>query len=155
MRLQEHMVGVVQRAQEEAFRFARAFPPERLDWQPLEKGQSVMSMARELAKTPDWAYWVLTGAQPEEPENAADDQAAEMASWRTLDECDGACRAKLERLFALYRAMPDARLAETKWLPFNGGRDHTYAELLDYPRWNFVYHLGQMAYIKGLLEALR
>jgi hypothetical protein len=47
-------------------------------------------------------------------------------------------------------AMPDERLAETKWLPFNGGRDHTYLEMLEYPRWNATYHLGQVAYIQTL-----
>ena len=144
------MIDVIEAAREEVFRYALAVPADRVAWQPLESGQSVLTMARELTKTPDWAYYVLTGAQPESPESAAQDQKAEMESWTTVAECEAACRQKLERLYEFYRSMPDSQLAETKWLPFNGGRDHTYAELLDYPRWNFIYHLGQIAYIQTL-----
>jgi len=150
MRLQDHMIEVIRNAQAEVFRYARAVPEDKVEWQPLEIGQSVLSMARELAKTPDWAFYVLTGAQPENPDTAEADQKAEMESWKTIARCDEACREKLERLYTLYREMPDAQLVETKWLLFNGGRDHTYAELLDYPRWNFTYHLGQIAYIQTL-----
>ena len=74
------MVDVIDRAKEEAFRYALAVPEDKVGWKPLGVGQSVLSMARELAKTPDWAYYVLTGAQPENPEAAAEDQKEEMAS---------------------------------------------------------------------------
>ncbi len=47
--------------------------------------------------------------------------------------------------------MPDERLSEKKWLPFDGGRDFSMPEMMDYPRWNFNYHLGQSAYIQTLL----
>lgn len=144
------MVEVIQKAQEEVFRYAKAVPEDKVEWRPLEMGQSVLSMCRELAKTPDWAFYVLTGAKPENPDTAAAEQKAEMESWTTVAQCDEVCREKLVRLFELYREMPDAQLAETKWLPFNGGRDHTFAELLDYPRWNFTYHLGQIGYIQTL-----
>ncbi len=144
------MVGVIERAREEVFLYAVAVPEDRVEWRPLGMGQSVLGMARELAKTPDWAYYVLTGAQPEDAESAAESQRAEMESWATVADCEAACRRKLERLYALYRELPDSRLEETKWLPFNGGREHTYAELLEYPRWNFTYHLGQIAYIQTL-----
>jgi len=144
------MIEVIRNAQQEVFRYAKTVPDDKVEWKPLEVGQSVLSMCRELAKTPDWAYYVLTGGQPENPETAAAEQQVEMESWKTVAQCDEACRQKLERLYALYRQMPDAQLTETKWLPFNGGRDHTFAELLDYPRWNFTYHLGQIAYIQTL-----
>jgi hypothetical protein len=150
MRLQEHMIEVIERASEEVFRYAKAVPEDKVGWRPLDTGQSVLSMARELAKTPDWAYYVLTGAQSEDPDSAAEDQKAEKTSWETVVDCEAACLRKLQRLYDLYRSMPDSQLIETKWLPFNGGRDHTYAELLDYPRWNFTYHLGQVAYVQTL-----
>ena len=46
---------------EEAFRYLRVVPAEKPDWQPLETGQSALSMACELAKCPDWAYGILSG----------------------------------------------------------------------------------------------
>jgi len=144
------MIEAIERAREEAFRYARAVPEDRLEWRPLGIGQSVLRMARELTKTPDWAYWALTDGKPDDPENAAAAQRAEMESWTTIDACEAACREKLVRLYDLYRGYTDEDLARTKWLPFNGGRDHTVAELLDYPRWNLTYHAGQIAYIRTL-----
>ena len=46
--------------------------------------------------------------------------------------------------------MPDADLDKKRWLPYDGGRDFTMPEMMDYPRWNFNYHLGQIAYIQTL-----
>lgn len=152
VRLQDHMIEITERAREEAFRYARAVPAERLNWSPLGAGQTVMKMVRELAQTPDWAYWVLTDAKPEDPENAAAEQRREMESWVTVDQCEAVCQEKLGRLYELYRGYTDDDLARTKWLPFNGGREHSIAELLDYPRWNFTYHLGQIAYIQSLYD---
>ncbi|RYD70926.1 MAG: hypothetical protein EOP84_25810 [Verrucomicrobiaceae bacterium] len=150
MRLQDRMIDVIEAAREAVFRYAFAVPEDRLEWKPLGAGQSVLRMARELAKTPDWAFWVLTNANPESPDDASAQQKAEMESWKTIPDCDAACQEKLVRVFDLYRSYSDEDLQRTKWLPFNGGRDHTYAELLDYPRWNFTYHLGQIAYIQTL-----
>lgn len=150
MRLQDHMIDVIRGAQQEVFRYAKAVPQDKLEWRPLDAGRSVLDMARELAKTPDWARYVLTDAKPAEGTDPAAAQKAEMESWKTVEDCERACLEKLEELFEVYRSMPDEQLSQTKWLPFNGGRDHSYAELLDYPRWNFTYHLGQIAYIQTL-----
>lgn len=149
----EFVIGEIEKAREEVFRYAEAVPAERLDWQPIgeggEKGQSILALCRELAMTPDWAYSVLTDApRPSEEERAA--MIADMESWSSPEECERVCSAKLVRLFELYREFTDEDLQRTKWLPYNGGRDHTFLELLDYPRWNMTYHLGQIAYIQIL-----
>lgn len=75
---------------------------------------------------------------------------AEISAWDTVEKCKAALDEKLERLFTLYREMPDARLLETKWLPYGGGKDFSMEEMMDYPRWNFNYHTGQIAYIQTL-----
>lgn len=149
MNLQEHAIHVAKEAADEAFRYAKAVPGDKLEWSPLKEGRTVLSMCREMAKTPDWAYQVLTGENPMD-DSGREEQKAEMESWKTVNECEEACRAKLVRLELLYKAMPDSQLVETRWLPFNGGRDHTFLEMLEYPRWNFTYHLGQIAYIQTL-----
>ncbi len=66
----------------------------------------------------------------------------------TVDACEAEFNRRFEKVEAFIRAMPDADLAKTKWLPYNGGRDHTFLEMMDYPRWNCMYHLGQIAYIQ-------
>lgn len=153
MRLQDHMIEVTRTACEEAFRYAKAVPQDKIDWKPLDAGQSVLSMCRELAKCPDWAHDLVSDAPADWSEEAQAASKAEMESWTTVEQCEQAAQEKLGRLFELYAGLPDARLSETKDLPFGPGgsmKTFTMPEMLDYPRWNFNYHLGQIAYIQTL-----
>lgn len=143
--IQHHAVTVAREAGEEFFRYVAAMPAEKLEWQPQESGQSAMRMCREIAVTPLWALSAMGALEGE-----AQDWPTLMDSWKTPGDCRAAFQLNFERWAEHVLAMPDERLSETKWLPFNGGRDHTYLELLEYPRWNATYHLGQVAYIQTL-----
>lgn len=148
MTVQQHLVQVTKEAAAEFFRYAATVPEEKLDWAPLELGQSVLSMCREIAATPGWGLDVMLATQRTDEERQA--AFAQMQSWTTITKC----QEEFEKRFALWvpyvEALPDTQLTETRWLPFNGGRDHTYLEMLEYPRWNCTYHLGQVAYIQTL-----
>jgi len=151
MKYQDYMIDVIQNAFDEVFRYAEAVPADKADWKPLDAGRSVLDMTRELAKTPDWAVEVITSAGPPEfSEEKMAEQRKEMETWKSVAECKAEAQKRLEKLFAVYRTISDEKLKETKWLPYNGGRDHTYQEMLDYPRWNANYHLGQIGYIQTL-----
>jgi hypothetical protein len=107
-------------------------------------------MCRELAMTPVWAVQVISESDADWSEETAAQQKQLMASWGTVAEC----KAQFEKNFpawdSIVRNMSKEKFSETKWLPYNGGRDHTYLEMLDYVRWNCSYHLGQIAYIQTL-----
>ena len=139
--IQQHVVLVAREAGLEFFRFAAAVPSDRLDWRPENcAGQSVMRMAEEIALTPLWALSAMSEL----------DWAQMRDQWKTVADCREAFLAHFALWEACVLAMPDSKLVETKWLPFNGGRDHTFLELLEYPRWNATYHLGQVAYVQTL-----
>lgn len=151
MKLQEHMIEVTRVAAEEAFRYAGKVPRDKLEWAPLEAGRSVLDICRELAVCPTWALDTINNkdlSQWTEEDTAK--ARAQADQWKTADDCFVECKRRLEELFELYRTMPDERLTETKWLPYEGGRDFTMPEMMDYPRWNFNYHTGQIAYIQTL-----
>ena len=148
MTIQEHVVQVAAEAAGEFFRYASQVPPDKLDWKPLDEGQSVLSMCREIAMTPEWAYSVTADVAHDEEASKA--SLAAMQSWNSVDQCQGEFLLRFEKWAEFIRAFPTERLMEKKWLPFNGGRDHSYLEMLEYPRWNFTYHLGQVAYIQTL-----
>ncbi|HZH99474.1 MAG TPA: hypothetical protein VEX38_10925 [Fimbriimonadaceae bacterium] len=151
MRLQEYVIQNTRAAADEAFRYARAVPEEKVDWKPMDLGRSVLDQCREMAMCATWAYDIIE--QKELPEWNEESMAAiqkEQEQWKTVDDCIAECNRRLEVLFELYRTMPDERLDEKKWLPYDGGRDFTMPEMMDYPRWNFTYHLGQIAYIQTL-----
>jgi len=151
MKYQEYMIDVTKKAADEAFRYAVAVPEDKADWKALEAGRSVLDQAREMAQCPIWAVAILSSDEPpkfEGEEMAA--QQAEMQTWTTVAECQAKCNANLEKLFEVFGALSDDRLKDKKWLPFDCGRDFTFAEMMDYPRWNFTYHLGQIAFIQTL-----
>ncbi|MEQ1932517.1 MAG: hypothetical protein ABL962_01370 [Fimbriimonadaceae bacterium] len=151
MKLQEHMIEITKNAAKEVFKCARAVPEDKVDWQPLDLGRSVLDQCREMAMCPKWAVDIISDApQPVWNDEAFAAIKKEQEQWKTVDDCEAECNRRLEQLFEVFRSMPDEHLAKTKWLPYDGGRDFTMQEMMDYPRWNFNYHLGQISYIQTL-----
>ncbi|RYD70925.1 MAG: hypothetical protein EOP84_25805 [Verrucomicrobiaceae bacterium] len=153
MKLQDQLVKETKAAAEEAFRYAKAVPADKQEWSPLDKGQTVLSMCRELAKCGDWSYDMLAGVEMDWSEEAQAKQQAEMNSWTSIEDCEKVANEKLERLYGLIKDYPDEKLTNTISLPFGPGgtmKDFTMAEIMDYPRWNCNYHLGQIGYIQTL-----
>lgn len=151
MRLQDYMIDVTKKAADEAFRYAKSVPADKLDWKPLENGRSVLDQCREMAMCPTWCQEIIDSK--ERPDYNEETMAAiqkEQEQWTTVEACEAECNRRLTQLFDYFRKMPDARLEETKWLPYDGGRDFTMPEMMDYPRWNFNYHLGQISYVQTL-----
>jgi len=143
--LQQHAALVAREAGLEFFRYALAVQPDRLEWHPEGgSGQSVLEMSREIALTPLWALSAMGSLTGEHNWHQM------KAEWKSVADCQEAFLVHLMQWEASVLAMPDEKLEETKWLPFNGGRDHTFLELLEYPRWDATYHLGQVAYIQTL-----
>ena len=151
MRIQDYMIDATKAAAAAAFKTARGTAADRLDWKPLDEGRSVLDQCREMAMCPKWAEDIISGVQmPEWNEETAAAVKAEQEQWNTIEDCEAECNRRLESLFEMYQKMPDEKLSETKWLPFDGGRDFTMEEMMGYPRWNFTYHLGQISYIQTL-----
>lgn len=150
MRFQDQIICATKEAAKEAFRYARAVPADKVEWKPLDAGRSVLDICQELTMTPKWAMDTINGVEHEWNEEAIAAAHAEQQQWKTIDECEAECFRRLEVLFDLYRSISDERLKETRWLPYDGGRDFTVEEMMDYPGWNFNYHLGQICYIQIL-----
>src|SRR4051812_27654766 len=121
MRYQDYISEQTQKAADEAFRYARAVPADKADWKPLDAGRSVLDQCREMAKCPDWAYSLVSGTPPDWSEDVMAEQQKEMKTWATVDQCHEECKARLAKLIELYKSVPDDRLANTQFLPFDGG----------------------------------
>ena len=151
MRYQDYIVDATREAAKEAFRYAKAVPADKLEWKPLDAGRSVLDMCRELAMCPGWAYDIIEGKeQPEWNEETMAAIKKEQEQWKTVDDCEAEFNRRFAKLEGLFKGISDERLKETKWLPYDGGRDFTVAEMMDYPRWNCTYHLGQIGYVQTL-----
>ena len=100
--------------------------------------------------TPTWTLIAYGVAGIEWNDETREANRKEQAQWTTVDQCESEYIRRFELVDRFFRSMTDDDLKKTKWLPYNGGRDHTYLEMMDYPRWNCTYHLGQIAYIQTL-----
>jgi hypothetical protein len=151
MRIQDLIVSETKEAMAQAFRYAKAVPADKVGWSPLDQGRTVLDLCQELARCGDWTYEML--AENKQPDWSEETQAKEKAiadTLSTVELCEAEANKHLARLAEYYPTIPDERFQETMWLPFEGGRDFTILEIMDYPRWNANYHLGQIAYIQML-----
>jgi|SRR5579862_1678364 len=152
MKFQDYIIDSIQKATDEAFRYAKAVPADKLDWKPLDSGRSVLDQLQEIAQAPDYVTGMLGG----KPQGEAPSQdnwekiVAERKQWTTIEDCERAAQLRLDGLFDAIRNTPDEKLGNTQWLPYDGGRDFTFAEIMEYPRWNANYHLGCISYIQML-----
>jgi hypothetical protein len=150
MRYQDHIIEATKTAFAETFRYAKGVPADKTEWKPLDSGRSVLDVCQELARTPIWTISMLN----QEPQDWSPESMAKegeiMATYATIEECERIANENLAHLYELCAAYPDDKLAETMFLPFEGGRDFSMQEIMDYPRWNATYHLGQIAYIQTL-----
>jgi hypothetical protein len=151
MRYQDHITDATREAAKEAFKYAKAVPADKLEWRPMDIGRTVLDLCQELAMCPTWAFEIIEGKEgPKWDEESMAAVKKEQQQWKTAEDCEAEFGRRMDKLAGLYASISNERLKETKWLPFDGGRDFTVAEMMDYPRWNCTYHLGQIAYIQTL-----
>lgn len=151
MRFQDYITTETKTAMDQAFRYAKAVPEDKLNWSPLDKGRTVLDLARELARCSAWTAEMLElGKMPDFTEENQAKEKAVSDTLVTLEDCEKHSNENLEMLYAVFQTIPDERFTDTIFLPFEGGRDFTIQEIMDYPRWNANYHLGQIGYIQIL-----
>ena len=131
------------------FNAVRKMPEDKVDWKPLDNGRSALSMAQECAQAPLWGVSFLTARKFEFDEERFAKAAQERATW-SLDDCERICRENTAKLIEVIEAFPDSDLDQTITLPFGGGKDFSFAELMNLHYWNTTYHIGQVNYIQTL-----
>jgi hypothetical protein len=150
MRVQDYIADQAKLAAEELFRYAKAVPADKLEWNPAEGGRSVLSLCQEIAMTPTWTMIAFSDKDMTWSEEESLAQRKQMEQFSTVDHCEKEFAGRFKAVETMFRGFSDEDLKRTKWLPYNGGRDHTFLEMMDYPRWNCCYHAGQIAYIQTL-----
>jgi hypothetical protein len=151
MRFQDYIIDSIQSAFNETFRYAKSVPEDKLTWKPLDLGRSVLDQCQELAQSPGYVAGMIKGEKmPEMSPEAWQKVMEERQAWTTVEDCERVGKERLGALFEAIRTCPDERLKDTVWLPYDGGRDFTIQEIMEYPRWNANYHTGQINYIQTL-----
>lgn len=149
MRYQDYILGSMKQQVSDFFKAVKKVPAVKLEWKPLDAGRSVLDQAQEVAMSFTWSADMLQGKVNFSEEAFAEDKAV-MSAWATVEECEKQATERLAAWETLVSSYPDEKLKETIWLPYDGGRDFTMMEVMEYPRWNAGYHEGQVNYIQVL-----
>lgn len=147
MEAKKYIASETMRVMEALFRSARSMPEDKLTWQPGDLGRTALDQLQECAMVPSWAASLLTTRKFDFTPEMMKAAAEERSKW-TLDDCERECRERTEKLFEVMDAFPDEDLEKTMFLPFGGGKDRPFAEIMGLHLWNLTYHLGQIGYIQ-------
>lgn len=148
MKIQDYMVESTKRAADEFFRYASKVPQDKLEHTSADSARSTLDLCREIAMCPTWAVDTIEGKEMEFTEEAENQVRDQMNQWKSVNDCKAHFDQTVTKFYDLCSNMPDEKLSDTRFLPYEGGRDFTVVEMMEYPRWNLNYHTGQVAYIQ-------
>jgi len=149
MRYQDQAVRMTKFAMQELFKTARAVPADKLEWEPLDNGRSVLDQLQECAQSPLWfAEMLKPDWQPESAQEEAEAAAAQRRSWTTIDQCEQAAKRNCEALYEAIGRIPEDDLERE--VPTPWGMTPNVAEVALFQYWNATYHYGQTNYIQTL-----
>lgn len=144
------IIHETQKQVEALYRYAKATPDDKLTWIPAEGCRSVLDMCQECAQAPDWANSLLNDRKLFDMDARFIAEARkERAQW-DLEDCERVCRERTDRLIKTIQNFPTEDLEQTIFLPFGGGREWTFAEIMGLHHWNLCYHVGQIAYCQRM-----
>ncbi|MBX3118352.1 MAG: hypothetical protein KF784_04745 [Fimbriimonadaceae bacterium] len=145
------IVRLTENSFKELFRTARTTQADKLDWKPAETARSTMEMLQECAQSPIWTVGLLNERKmPDFDQAMFEEMRNERAQWTTIDACEAEALNRLPKLLDAIDRFPEADMEQTMFLPFGGGRAFTFWELMMFPYWNAVYHVGQINYIQRM-----
>lgn len=126
-------------------RLAAATPKERLSWEPLENGRSILNQLAECAvANTKWAAILRSRKYANLPPSAA---AAMFAEITDREKALAALATSAADLVEAIRSVPVEDLdepIETEWEPM------TLARCCAHACWNMTYHEGQISYVQTL-----
>lgn len=140
------IVEMTNSATDVLFNMAKAMPADKLDWNPMDNGRSVMDQVEECAKSPMFFLSLLSSQNSDQnnEHNVEQDQKQSLS----IDEWKVQCKANTQKLFDVLNSLSDEELEQQVELPWGGTASK--ADVFGYQHWNLVYHQGQISYIQTL-----
>lgn len=123
-------------------------PDNRLAWQPLDQGRSILQQVNDCALANlAWAQILKNRTYSRLPR--AFDDVAELG-LTTRDAALARLQETTGLLVAAIQAVDDDEVGRMLAVPPEDGVDLTMAEACLHAYWNMVYHEGQIRYIQTL-----
>jgi len=145
---QEVAAGMIEKISRDLITLAEATPADRLTWQPLGQGRTILDQLIEcsIANT----KWTKILNAREHVTLTPEERAAVIADPETLENVVAQLRATTATLAETIRGLPDDLVATAWPLPWNPAVTRTVAEACLHPYWNMAYHEGQISYVQTL-----
>ena len=150
MTYQERVIQLTKNACDGLVRAAKAMPEDKLSWKVLDAGRSPIDLLQEVSQSLRYVIPMLNDRKVEFDPAKFETIRAERQSWDSIEKCEEVLAKNFELFAEAVRNFPEADLDETLRLPFAGGFDSPYYEIMMYGYWNAVYHLGQTNFIQTL-----
>ncbi len=141
-------VTLTRRAARALVAAVEATPDDRLAWQPLDQGHSILQQVNDCALANlNWALILKNRTYGRLPH--AFEDVAEMGIT-TREAALARLRETTDQLVAAIDSVGDDEVARVLAVPLEDGVDLTLAEACLHAYWNMVYHEGQIRYIQIL-----
>ncbi len=141
-------VTLTRRAERLLVGAVQATPDDRLAWQPLDQGHSILQQVNSCALANlTWAQILKDRVYSRLPHAFAD--VAELGIT-TRETALARLRDTTDLLVAAIEAVDDDEVARMLSVPSEDGVDLTLAEACLHAYWNMVYHEGRIRYIQTL-----
>jgi len=126
----------------------KAMPEEKVTWKPLDNGRSALDQLQECAIISFFGAKLLQTREvpPFDREGFEKLRAENDTPEKALALLDKG----IDTLAAAIEAFPPEHLDDTLTLPFLGGMEKSFAELMLLTYWNMVFHEGQICFIQTL-----
>ena len=125
------------------FDTVKAMPTEKLTWKPAPTSRTVVDLLNEFISTIPGSADMLT-ARTMNPDFVS---GFKEGVERTVAEYESDIRAATKTLYAAMRAFPESDFTHKLSLPWG---DMSFLDIMSYPYWNLMYHIGQINYIQTL-----
>ncbi len=151
MTYKEQLTRMTRQAAGSLMTSARAMPEDKLNWKVLDASRTDMDIVQEAAQCGTYTVPMLeTRSCPPWDQEAFGKLKKARAQWNTLDRCESEMNRNLEALFAVIESFPEGEMSFEIDLPFAKDLRQSMADLMAYPYWNLVYHLGQVNMVQTL-----
>jgi len=143
--VQELAANLTREAADRVITVAQATPPDRIAWQPMDNGRTILDQMVECSlANAKWAAILRSGSYADIPRPEA---AKAYEECDTLETAVGRVRTSADDLIHAIRAVPDTDLSKDIPTPWGA---YPMARCCVHAYWNMTYHEGQINYVQTL-----
>lgn len=151
MNVREYAIYSAERGLAQLFAAARDLPEGKLDWSPKPGVRSALDQLQEVVTAMQAFVDEMKAREVTFDEDQFGAWVMSRSQLQTMADLEAAAEEGMVVYREYVRGLSDEDFDLLVSMPFPG--EWKVADMVIYHPWNIAYHLGQISYIKSLLEA--